>query len=281
MFGFGYTFNHAKVIRMSCFTPEQAVESLVVSNPINPEPYPELNPELDSIRVYLNSIIAFVNPKSGGQKGRIVLEILKNYLPKANVFDLTKGGPEASLEMHKEKKDLKIIACGGDGTAGWVLSALDEIDFGENSPAVSIIPLGTGNDLARTFGWGGGYVDESIRDILEKVINGCVIKMDRWSIKTESQLESNSLTAASDEAKIQRISGIPVSAVRTARDIKAPNTSVAEKRADAKLPLSCLNNYFSIGVDSKIALEFHRARIEHPEQFNSQMSNKIQYAKVS
>ena len=258
-----------------------SVEYLIKSNPLNPVPRPELNPALDGIRDHLGSVIVFVNPKSGGKKGEIVLAILKNYLPKENVFDLTKRGPKEGLEMHKEKKDLKIIACGGDGTAGWVLSAMDEIDFGGDPPAIAMIPLGTGNDLARTFGWGGGYVDESIRDILEKVINGCVIKMDRWSIKTESQLESNSLTAASDEAKIQRISGIPVSAVRTARDIKAPNTSVSEKRADAKLPLSCLNNYFSIGVDSKIALEFHRARIEHPEQFNSQMSNKIQYAKVS
>ena len=24
-----------------------------------------------------------------------------------------------SLEKHKDKKDLKVIACGGDGTAGW------------------------------------------------------------------------------------------------------------------------------------------------------------------
>jgi hypothetical protein len=42
----------------------------------------------------LETIIAFVNPKSGGQKGRIVLERLKNYLHKDHVFDLTKGGPK-------------------------------------------------------------------------------------------------------------------------------------------------------------------------------------------
>ena len=41
----------------------------------------------------LDSIIAFVNPKSGGQKGRIVYERLKNYLNKRNVFDLTVDGP--------------------------------------------------------------------------------------------------------------------------------------------------------------------------------------------
>jgi hypothetical protein len=42
----------------------------------------------------LLDVIAFVNPKSGGQKGRIVYEKLKNYLVKENIFDLTKGGPK-------------------------------------------------------------------------------------------------------------------------------------------------------------------------------------------
>ena len=49
---------------------------------------------VSAIASSLESIIAFVNPKSGGQKGRIVLERLKNYLHKDNVFDLTKGGPK-------------------------------------------------------------------------------------------------------------------------------------------------------------------------------------------
>lgn len=53
-----------------------------------------MNPELDDIKHNLEQIIAFVNPKSGGQKGRIVFERLKNYLHKDNVFDLTKGGPK-------------------------------------------------------------------------------------------------------------------------------------------------------------------------------------------
>jgi hypothetical protein len=63
------------------------------SYPANPVQHPELNPELSSMASSLATIIAFVNPKSGGQKGRIVFERLKNYLHKDNVFDLSKGGP--------------------------------------------------------------------------------------------------------------------------------------------------------------------------------------------
>jgi diacylglycerol kinase (ATP) len=80
--------------------------------------------------------------------------------------------------MHKGKQNLKIIACGGDGTVGWVLSVLDEIVF-DNRPSVAILPLGTGNDLARTLGWGGGYNNELLDDFLSKVINGSTVQLDR------------------------------------------------------------------------------------------------------
>lgn len=41
-----------------------------------------------------DSIIAFVNPKSGGQKGKTVLEKFRKHLKEGNVFDLTLGGPK-------------------------------------------------------------------------------------------------------------------------------------------------------------------------------------------
>ncbi len=84
-----------------------------------------------------------------------------------------------SLEAHKGKKNLKIIACGGDGTAGWVLSVLDEMNYDETA-SVAILPLGTGNDLARTLNWGGGYNDESIEEFLKNVIDGNAVKLDRY-----------------------------------------------------------------------------------------------------
>lgn len=40
------------------------------------------------------------------------------------------------------------MVCGGDGTAGWVLSSIDECckDLACRDPPVAIIPLGTGKD---------------------------------------------------------------------------------------------------------------------------------------
>ena len=37
---------------------------------------------------------------------------------------------------------------------GWILSVLDQLKL-RPQPAVAILPLGTGNDLARTLNWGG------------------------------------------------------------------------------------------------------------------------------
>jgi hypothetical protein len=50
------------------------------------------------------------------------------------------------LEMFRKVPNLKVLACGGDGTVGWVLSVLDQIGFSP-APAVGVLPLGTG--------WGG------------------------------------------------------------------------------------------------------------------------------
>lgn len=41
-----------------------------------------------------------------------------------------------------------------------------------------------------------------------------------------------------------------------------------------------MNNYFGIGIDADLCLDFHNAREENPNKFNSRMHNKTVYVKM-
>lgn len=60
------------------------------------------------------------------------------------------------------RSNLRILAAGGDGTVTWLLKTVRELQL-EPPPAVAIMPLGTGNDLALSFGWGNAFLDRWIK----------------------------------------------------------------------------------------------------------------------
>lgn len=49
-------------------------------------------------------------------------------------------------------------------------------------PAVGHFPLGTGNDMSRSQGWGPGYAGESIKKVLLQFASAEVAGLDRWRV---------------------------------------------------------------------------------------------------
>lgn len=270
-------------------TARKSVTSLHRSFAIKPIPCSNSKP-----------LLVFINPKSGGNQGGKLIQKFQWLLNPRQVFDLNQGGPKPGLELYKKVPNLRILACGGDGTAGWIFSALDDI-YGYNKsitgsdgvhnsvtiqqqqsmPPVAILPLGTGNDLSRAFGWGGGYTDEPVSKILFNVKDGDIVQLDRWDLVVEpntavttnvsgdvifNELSSSSSVTLLDEEPAGLSSSV--------------SGSGREKDVRDTLPMNVINNYFSIGVDAHIALEFHEAREAHPERFNSRLRNKMFYGQA-
>lgn len=90
-----------------------------------------------------------INPTSGGGHGARLAQALTALLGAGQVAIL--GRCDLVAEVAALGPDDAVIACGGDGTA----SAVAEVIAARpgRGPAMGVVPLGTGNDLARVLGW--------------------------------------------------------------------------------------------------------------------------------
>ncbi|XP_059758871.1 diacylglycerol kinase eta isoform X7 [Balaenoptera ricei] len=132
----------------------------------------------------VSPLLVFVNSKSGDNQGVKFLRRFKQLLNPAQVFDLMNGGPHLGLRLFQKFDNFRILVCGGDGSVGWVLSEIDKLNLNKQCQ-LGVLPLGTGNDLARVLGWGGSYDDDTqLPQILEKLERASTKMLDRWSIMT-------------------------------------------------------------------------------------------------
>ncbi|KAJ3695388.1 hypothetical protein LUZ60_000765 [Juncus effusus] len=229
-------------------------------------------------------LVVFVNSKSGGRHGPELKERLHELMSEEQVFDLQTVQPPdfvnyglACLEQMAAHGDtcakdtrekLRIVVAGGDGTVGWVLGSLRELYERKREPVppTGIIPLGTGNDLSRTFGWGGSFPfawRSAVKRLLYKAVIAPICRLDSWSI--EVVMPEGELTDRPHALK----------------------SKDKEMDVEGELPekVSCYGavfyNYFSIGMDAQVAHGFHHLRNEKPYLAQGPVSNKLIYAGYS
>ncbi|KAK3010954.1 hypothetical protein RJ639_011850, partial [Escallonia herrerae] len=233
-------------------------------------------------------VLVFINTKSGGQLGGELLITYRNLLNKNQVVDLGENTPEKvlhqlylNLEKQKNSGDsasfeiqrrLRLIVAGGDGTAGWLLGVISNLKL-SHPPPVATVPLGTGNNLPFSFGWGKknpGTDRQSVMAFLDQIRNAKEMKIDSWHILMQ---------------------------------MKAPKDGSCDPIAPLELPhslhafqrvyrMDTLNkegyhtfhggfwNYFSMGMDAQVSYAFHRERKLRPEKFKNQLVNQSTYAKL-
>ncbi|XP_038105279.1 diacylglycerol kinase theta isoform X2 [Culex quinquefasciatus] len=207
-------------------------------------------------------LLVFVNVKSGGCQGAELISSFRKLLNPYQVFDLDNGGPLPGLYVFRHIQDYKILVCGGDGTIGWVLQCLDNVgqDSECSSPPCAIVPLGTGNDLARVLRWGAGYTGgEDPLNLLRDVIDAEEIRLDRWTVVFH-----------------------PEDKPEDAAPKPSTNSAVGSggTQSEDNSQIFVMNNYFGIGIDADLCLDFHNAREENPNKFNSRLHNKGVYVKM-
>ncbi|GAB2219158.1 hypothetical protein Droror1_Dr00006789 [Drosera rotundifolia] len=234
-------------------------------------------------------LVVFINSKSGGRRGPELKQRLVQLMGEEQVFDLKEVKPDefvqyglGSLEQlaangdqcaKETREKIRVVVAGGDGTVGWLLGSLGELNKQgrEPIPPVSVIPLGTGNDLSRSFGWGGSFPlawKSAVKRSIHRASNGPICRLDSWQV----------------------LITMPAGGVlKLPYSLKSTEECTLDKGLVTQDPLpekvNCFGgvfyNYFSIGMDAQVAYGFHHLRNERPYLAQGPIANKLIYSGYS
>lgn len=122
----------------------------------------------------LGHTLVIANPASqsgaGAEGAEFVRRTLAAYESATDGFDVRlTSGPKAATDMAATATSFDtVLALGGDGVIHEVVNGLMKMDSSVR-PRLGIIPLGSGNDYARTLGMVSNAPDKSLAQILQGV----------------------------------------------------------------------------------------------------------------
>ncbi len=120
-----------------------------------------------------SDFLILVNPNAGNKKPIKILPLVKKIFDSNKVnYDvfISNSSEELTAFLNKSKKFNKILILGGDGTINQVLEYVVEND----NISVGILPVGSGNDMAKNLGFLPPFKEEYILNI----INGTIRSVD-------------------------------------------------------------------------------------------------------
>ncbi len=165
----------------------------------------------------MSSAVIIANPKAGGGKARGIAESSARTLNDLGID--TRLVLPATLEAMRtevteacERRSAAVIACGGDGTVHQVLQGAAEYGL-----TMSVIPAGTGNDIARSLGIKAKERSAWLRHLANLVRSGAESRVDLslithsdrriWSLGVISAGFDSAVNERAD--RLTRLSGTP------------------------------------------------------------------------
>ena len=176
--------------------------------------------------------VFLINPISGGGQGKVIFNFLPEIMESMGFaaqdwkseFTRYEGMKQQILDALANTETL--IAVGGDGTVSAVLSTMLE-SGSMGKVKIGLIPLGTGNDLARVLNLYKPFVDQGLLFLVRRLLRAPAIPFDIWKV----------------------------------------NGTYA------------LANYFSGGIDARIAHDFNSDRASGAISSSSVIANKLHYVR--
>lgn len=176
--------------------------------------------------------VFLINPISGGGQGKVIFQFLPEIMKSMDFADgdwkaeFTRGeGMEQQIFDALDSTET-LVAVGGDGTVSAVLSAMLKGNYADKVK-IGLIPLGTGNDLARVLNLYKPFVDRGLLFLVRRLLRAAPRPFDIWSV-------------------------------------------------NGKFAMA---NYFSGGIDARIAHDFNQDRANGVISSSSVIANKLHYVR--
>lgn len=176
--------------------------------------------------------VFLINPISGGGQGKVIHQFLPEIMKSMDFADSEWMAEFTRSEGMNEQicaalsNTDTLIAVGGDGTVSAVLSAMISGNYAERVK-IGLIPLGTGNDLARVLHLYKPFVDRGLLFLVRRLLRANARSFDIWKV-------------------------------------------------NGKFAMA---NYFSGGIDARIAHDFNQDRANGVIASNSVVANKLHYVR--